>query len=88
MAKVHSTAHTPDINELARQAGRIASAIHPPDTMGGHDETGGYVTSLTEAVMGVTKALTLIANSNHDIADGLREIAVSIKRSGKEGGGK
>jgi len=72
-------AETQSIDELARQIGRIASAIYPTDSTGGHDDGGCYVTSLTEAVMGATKALHSIAESNGKIADGLHAIAEAME---------
>lgn len=47
---------------------RLAHAIYPKETMPGHDETGGTVMSLTEAVMGVTGGLCRIANAISELA--------------------
>jgi len=77
--------HNKAIAELARQAGRIASAIYPPDSTGGEDETDTHVTSLAEAIMGVTKALVMISASNDNIAEGLMEIAAAIKGNATKG---
>ncbi len=57
------------VAELAENAEGIKNAIQSlsgavtASAAGGHDAEGGYVTSLTESVMGVTKALSRIANA-------------------------
>jgi hypothetical protein len=52
-----------DLSEsVAQAAHEIATAI-TPDAHPGHDETGGTVASLTEAVMGMTTALVRIAQA-------------------------
>jgi hypothetical protein len=48
------------IDALIYSFREIAWAIRA-DALGNHDEEGGYVTSLTEAMMGQTKALSRIA---------------------------
>ena len=60
------------INYLANATSRIAKAITPP-IAGGQDEAGGHVESLTEAVMGITKGLCLIASSIESLAEAIRE---------------
>jgi hypothetical protein len=50
----------------------LARAITPVDALGGHDATGGYVRSLTEAVMGNTAALMAIAAALESIAQAIR----------------
>lgn len=52
---------------------RIAGAITARDASGGHDATGGHVTSLTEAVMGITSGLTQVADAISDLASAVRE---------------
>lgn len=54
------------ILELARAVRNIG--IYPVDAEPGHDAMGGYVSSLTEAVMGVGKSLNNIADALHRIA--------------------
>ena len=62
-----------ELNYLASSANRIALAI-TPDACPGHDPYGGVITSLTEAVMGITNGL-------HEVADALGEIARSIEEA-------
>jgi hypothetical protein len=54
---------------LARNTGKIAKAITPQDAMAGHDATGGRITSLTEAVVGITGGLVQIANAIQSLAE-------------------
>lgn len=49
----------------------VANAITPRDAAYGHDETGGTVGSLTEAVMGLTAALVQIAHAIDRVADAI-----------------
>lgn len=56
------------IAAVVNAIGNFERAITPRGSgntliMGGKDETGGYVSSLTEAVMGVTAGLCKIAES-------------------------
>ena len=54
----------------------LANAIMPLNVIGGTDATGIHVESLTEAVMGVTAALTMIADAINNNADAIRESKV------------
>ena len=47
----------------ANQTERVAQAITPQHSMAGQDASGGRVSSLTEAVMGMTAALMEIATA-------------------------
>ena len=59
--------------EAIQQAIRtVARAITPLDAMGFEDAAGGYVSSLTEAVMGNTAALMAIAEALKSIAAEIR----------------
>ncbi len=59
--------------EVIQGAARtIASAITEP-VMPGHDETGGTVACLTEAVMGITAGLVQVADALNNIAEAIRE---------------
>ena len=49
----------------------ISYAITAPAAPG-HDETGGSISSLTEAVMGITASLCKVADGLHDIAEAIR----------------
>ncbi len=51
---------------------RIASAI-TANAVPGRDEAGGYVGSLTEAIMGVTAGLVAIAKAIEELAEAMRE---------------
>lgn len=55
--------------DIAQAATRIADAITPLHAAPGKDAMGGTVTSLTEAVMGVTAALESIAAALNRLAD-------------------
>ena len=55
----------------------IASAI-TVSAFPGTDATGGRVESLTEAVMGMTAALVMIAEAISDNANAVNTVAVSI----------
>lgn len=55
------------------RAGREVAKAIAPDALPGTDAQGGTVTSLTEAVMGVTAALTSIADALHRIAAAVEE---------------
>ncbi len=61
------------INNLANQTRNIADAVTPLGAGGGTDATGGCVTSLTEAVMGVTGAGVRIAGAIESLAGAIRE---------------
>lgn len=61
------------INRLAIATNHIAQAITPQNAAAGHDATGGHVESLTEAVMGVTHGLCMIASSISSLAEAIRE---------------
>lgn len=47
----------------------IANAIRPIGALPGKDATGGYVSSLTEAIMGITAGLDRVANNIELLAD-------------------
>ncbi len=48
------------INHLANATHRVSTAITPQDSAG-YDDNGGRVTSLTEAVMGITNGLRCVS---------------------------
>ena len=56
----------------------IANAITPAGALAGTDAAGGRVDSLTEAVMGMTAALVMIAEAISENATELSGIAISI----------
>ena len=57
------------VSDLASKAAKIAQAITPRDAVAGQDAAGGHVSSLTEAVMGVTAGLCQIAGAIERLAD-------------------
>ena len=64
------------IQEASR---RIANAITPAGNVGAPDESGAYVASLTEAVMGITASLAKIAEALEGVADALDGIGNDIR---------
>lgn len=59
---------TAAIDELSRSVRKIATSIIPPDACPAHDNEGVYVDSLTEAVMGMSKGLSRLADAMESIA--------------------
>lgn len=72
-ASFHEGNTTDAIIDMTRALDRIADSIKPSNAMPGHDETGGTVDSLTEAVMGMTAGLVQIACAISDLAQAVRE---------------
>ena len=60
-------------SKLRRAASKIANAITPMAAMAGQDAQGGHVESLTEAVMGLTAAMSKVADSIQNVAEAIRE---------------
>ena len=58
------------VSGIAPAVARIADAI-THNVVGNHDASGGYVTSLTEAVMGATAGLQSIADAIHHLAEAI-----------------
>ena len=58
---------------LSESIRNVANAIMPIGAVGGQDEAGGHVQSLTESIMGVTAGLCLIAGAIDGLADAMRE---------------
>ena len=52
---------------------RISTSIYPDDCGPGRDANGGSVSSLTEAVMGITGGLVKIADSINNLAEAIKE---------------
>ncbi|MGA1753171.1 MAG: hypothetical protein ACO395_07420 [Pontimonas sp.] len=61
------------VDQIADATYCVAKAIADPAAAAGRDDTGGYVNSLTEAVMGMTAGLCKIASSINYLADAVRE---------------
>jgi ABC-type transporter Mla subunit MlaD len=62
-----------DIDSIATSINRIAESIIPPSAVGAPDATGTNVTSLTEAVMGLTASASSIADAINNLAEATRE---------------
>ena len=65
--------------EVCRALRAIADAITPADTAGRLDATGGFVSSLTEAGMGIAAGLVRVANALESVADAIRELRTNGK---------
>ena len=67
------------VQKLARHVGDVAIAITPSAApeLEGRDEAGGTVTSLTEAVMGITAGLVRVADAISELADSVETIKES-----------
>jgi tetrahydromethanopterin S-methyltransferase subunit B len=61
------------LDSLAEAIQAIARAVTPTDAMPGRDASGGVVTSLTEAAMGISAGLNRVAESLESIAAAIRE---------------
>lgn len=64
---------TLETQHLSRAVEEIANAISPINAAAGTDASGGYISSLTEAVMGVTAGLFAIAESIDKVSASLLE---------------
>jgi len=62
----------------------IAKAIKPVGVLAGHDEYGGRVESLLEAVMGVPAGLKDVADAIRSHGDDTRLIAKAIRDQGRK----
>lgn len=62
-----------DIETLYQGLRNIANSVTPMNASGSIDAAGGFVTSLTEAVMGNTKAMVRVAEALEHIAEAIRE---------------
>ena len=61
------------LDDFALAVKTVADAITPRNAAGNRDAAGGHVESLTEAAMGITKALVQIAGAISDLANAVRE---------------
>ena len=66
-------ANVVDVLSKVAQAMQSVSYSITANAAGSHDASGGYITSLTEAVMGVTAGLHAIAGSISELAEAQRE---------------
>ena len=76
-----------NLNDIALAISRVAHAIKPSDVGIGHDEYGGAVDSLAEAVMGITTGLNDVAGAirehGSDVIEASAVIANAIEKGGK-----
>ena len=61
------------VANIANAVESLSASITPTIALGNTDAGGGYVSSLTEAVMGTTAGLFAIANAIGDLAEAVRE---------------
>jgi hypothetical protein len=81
MAKTQQSFFTDEqIDQLSRAVTEIGLAVTPRGN-GGHDASGGFVLSLTEAVMGVTAGLCKIADAITELGEAVRESTNNDDRS-------
>lgn len=59
------------LDHISQKVDRLARAVFPSETIGGADAVGGYVMSLSEAIMGNTGGLVSIAQSLETISEKL-----------------
>jgi hypothetical protein len=59
------------VNGIAVAIEHLADGITPLDALPGHDAAGGTVTSLTEAVVGLTAGMFKIAEAIERVAEAL-----------------
>ncbi len=52
---------------------RVAGAITPQGSLAGEDATGGRVSSLTEAVMGITAGLVRVAEAIEGLSGAIKQ---------------
>jgi hypothetical protein len=72
-------------NLLASALNRIAEAVIPYVAVPSDDAADTTVSSLTEAVMGVTAGLCRIAEAGQAIAEAINGVAEEIKHHGESG---
>jgi hypothetical protein len=70
------------IGDIVEGINKIASAITPRNAVGSKDAAGGFVSSLTEALMGHTAGLCQVAESLESIASAISEVAIALRSRG------
>jgi len=68
------------LEDLCHALCKIANSITPIDASPGVDLMGGYVASLTEAVMGHTKAMLSVATALAEISNSIENVAFQFER--------
>ena len=69
--------NTQEIKKMTEAIRELANSITPTNALGAQDASGGYVTSHTEAVMGLTAAMQRIASSISDLSDAIRDSSIT-----------
>lgn len=64
---------TEAVDQLSLEMNRIANAITPVGAVPSHDATGGTISSLTEAIMGMTAGMVQIAEAIEILAEAIKE---------------
>jgi len=64
--------NTSETKGIALAIEKLASAIMPSGAVGIHDETGTFVASHVEAMIGLTAATQSIANAINNLAEAVR----------------
>lgn len=64
---------TEAVIDVSKSLQDIANAITPYTAEGNNDATGGYVRSVSEAIMGITAGLCRVADSISDLASAVRD---------------
>lgn len=62
-----------ELEQITGAIRQLADSITPTNVAGSTDASGGFVSSHTEAVMGLTSAMQSIASSIGELADAIRE---------------
>lgn len=60
-------------NELIKAIYNFTASISDPNAHAGKDAAGGYVTCVTEALMGNTAGLVMIAEAINNLAEAVRD---------------
>lgn len=68
------------VGSINRVGRLIADAITPVEASPGTDKTGGSVSSLTEAVMGIANGLVAISKSVEHLADAITDVGDKLAK--------
>jgi ABC-type transporter Mla subunit MlaD len=62
-----------ELEQITGAIRQLADAITPTNAAGSTDAAGGFVSSYSEALMGITASMQAIASSIGKLADAIRE---------------
>jgi ABC-type transporter Mla subunit MlaD len=62
-----------ELDQITGAIRQLADAITPTHAAGSTDASGGFVSSHTEAIMGLTASMQAIASSIGELADAIKE---------------